>query len=214
MHAFVSLESGAVSFLSGFHWPIPTESTPGPWVVAGVDAEPDVVRGHTHADLPWWLDDELWRIELAGDVRRHGRAVLGERGRLVGRVEAWTPEVAWELVEACARRVRDAAVDELRAAGLERDAAELVACADPLEIERVGSSIGPASGPQSRLAGFAADVVLYAGDAGGGARGAGVAAYVAAHALAGGEPSAAGYVERFDRERQWQAEWLRRRLRL
>ncbi|MFN0153153.1 MAG: hypothetical protein ACKVUT_02145 [Gaiella sp.] len=61
---------------------------------------------------------------------------------------------------------------------------------------------------------FASDIVLYARDAGSPVRGAAVAAYIAAHAMAGGDKTAAGYAAAFEGERSWQVEWLRERLRL
>jgi hypothetical protein len=167
------LGKGAVSFLSGFRWPRPTDGRPGAWVRAGTDAPPDVVRGVPLEQLPWWLDDELWEVELDGSLVSSGRALGGERARLVRRVDAWTPELAQELVADCERRVREAAGEE-----------------------------------------YADDVVLYAEDADRPATAAAVAANIAAHALAGGDKSAPGYAARFERERRWQVEWLKRHLQL
>ena len=65
---------------------------------------------------------------------------------------------------------------------------------------------------RSELDAFAADVVLYAGEARGDTDGAGVAAYIAAHALAGADKLAANYEQRFEEERRWQAEWLKEQL--
>jgi hypothetical protein len=167
------LGEGAVAFLSGFRWPQPTDGQPGAWVRAGTDAPPEVVRGVPVEQLPWWLDDELWELELGGSLVTAGRALAGDRARLVRRVDAWTGETARELVAACERRVREAARDE-----------------------------------------YADDVVLYAEDADRPAAAAAVAAYIAAHALAGGEKSGPGYAAKFERERRWQVEWLKRHLQL
>jgi hypothetical protein len=64
------------------------------------------------------------------------------------------------------------------------------------------------------LADYADDVKLYAEDADRPATAAAVAAYIAAHALAGSNKGAPGYEAAFDRERRWQVEWLKRRLQL
>jgi hypothetical protein len=64
------------------------------------------------------------------------------------------------------------------------------------------------------LVDYAADVVLYAGEAPRPAAAAGVAAYIAAHALAGADTSAPRYESAFTREREWQVEWLKQRLQL
>lgn len=167
------LGEGAVAFLSGFRWPQPRDGQPGAWVRAGTDAPRDVVRGVPVDQLPWWLDDELWEVELDGSLVSAGRALAGDRARLVRRVDAWTGETAQELVAVCERRVREAAQEE-----------------------------------------YADDVVLYAEDADRPAAAAAVAAYIAAHALAGGEKGAPGYAAEFERERRWQVEWLKQRLQL
>jgi hypothetical protein len=165
---YACLGEGAVSFLSGVRWPRPGE--PNGWLRAGLDAPPHAVRGVPLETLPWWLDEELWEVELDGARTPGERCVLAERARLVARVAEWTPQVAAELVDACARR----------------------AAATP----------------------YAADVRHYAADAATPAAGAAVAAYVAAHALAGGDATVRTYADRFDEERRWQVEWLKGRLRL
>ena len=167
------LGKGAVAFLSGFRWPQPVDGEPGRWVRVDMDAPREVVRGVEVEQLPWWLDDELWEVELDGSLVTDGRAVAADRARLLRRVDAWTPETARELVAACEQRVRELA-----------------------------------------LADYADDVVLYAEDADRPATAAAVAAYIAAHALAGGDKGAAGYETSFERERRWQVEWLKRRLQL
>ena len=170
---YTFLSENAVAFLSGFSWPQPTNGSPGAWVHAGTDAPRDVVRAVPVDQLPWWLDDELWEVELGGERTEDGRAITAERGRLVRRVDAWTGDVAGDLVRACEQRVRSAQLGE-----------------------------------------YADDVRLYAADADRPAAAAAVAAYIAAHALAGGDKSAAGYDDGFERERRWQVEWLKRRLQL
>lgn len=182
MPLYVFLGRGRTSFLTGVQWPEPENGAPGAWVdTAGA------VRAYETDDLPWALDDELWEIEVAGDIQRVRTSVHADRGRLIRRVEAWTPAVAEELAAACEARLREQAAEAARGSGGERQAELLNA--------------------------FAGDLAGYAGDAEG-ARAAGVAAYVAAHAVAGADKAAPGYERRFALERQWQAEWLRSRLSL
>lgn len=168
-----SLGRDATGSLSGFRWPQPVNGTPGDWVHAGADAPREVVRAVRLEQLPWWLDEELWEVELGGALAEDGRAIAAERARLVRRVDAWTPETANELVVVCEQRVRD-----------------------------------------SELTEYAADVMLYAADARSPASAAAVAAYISAHALAGGDRNAPEYQAGFERERRWQVEWLKRRLQL
>jgi hypothetical protein len=206
LHAF--LRFGRKGPLDRVEWPGPHAE--GDRWVAGRAA-----RGLRAGDLPWWLDDELWSIEVEGERRPGERAVEVDRARLVARVEAWTPEVAAEFTAACAWRVRDVAVEALRSDGRPDDGARLAACPDLATREREGTEVGRVSvDAAGLLAGFAADVVLYARDGDGAARGAGVGAYIAAHALAGGDKNLSGYAAAFADEREWQVRWLTTRLKL
>lgn len=145
---------------------------------------PPPVRAFTFEELLWWLDDELWQVELEPPLVREPRCLRGARGRLLHRVWAWNDEAAAELVLACEERVRRAAAD------------------------------APAGDTAELLAAFADDVLLYAEDADRPSSAAAVAAYVAAHALAGGDKNMRAYDARFAGERRWQVGWLRERLRL
>ena len=53
-----------------------------------------------------WLDDELWEIELGGDVVAGERKLVAARGRLTQRIAEWTPQVAGEFGRFCAGRTR------------------------------------------------------------------------------------------------------------
>jgi hypothetical protein len=125
VHAYAFLTEGAIEPLSGFGWPAPNDGEMGDWVDAGT-APPGALRGSLPRDLPYWLDDELWGIELAGTLLERPHLVVAERARLLGRIDAWTDALAWELVEACVERVeREAAADSRRAAELEGYVADM-----------------------------------------------------------------------------------------
>lgn len=203
MRAYAFLGAGATAYLTGLRWP-----SPGTWV----ERDDDAIRACGPDDLAWWLDEELWEVELDGRVTNLGRALTASRGRLLHRIEAWTDDVASELVLVCARRVRDRAAEALADAGRGGEAVELAAAADLESIERVGERIAATEGAASVFAGLAADVVLYARDARVASRAAGVAAYVAAFSLAGADKAAVEHSDRFEAERSWQAAWLRERL--
>jgi hypothetical protein len=102
MIAYKFLRAGAVGPFSGYRW------RPGEWVEAGTA---DPCRRGVHScrarDLPIWLDDELWEVELDGAVVEQERKLVAERGRLARRVDAWTPDVADEFGRFCARRTRE-----------------------------------------------------------------------------------------------------------
>jgi hypothetical protein len=201
--AYAFLGKDSTSYVTGLRWP-----SPGTWV----ERDDDAIRACGPADLAWWLDDELWEVELDGGVRDLGRALTARRARLVRRVEQWTDEVALDLVLACARQARDRGVEELHAEARDAEAAELAAASDLVAIERIGGRIATTEGAASVFAGLAADVVLYSRDARAACRAAGVAAYVAAFSLAGADKAAPDYSERFEAQRRLQAAWLRERL--
>jgi hypothetical protein len=101
MIAYKFLASGAVAPFTGFLW------EPGAWVVAD---SPEPCRRGIHAcrlrDLPIWLGDELWEMELEGDVVQQERKLVASRARLTRRIESWTPTLAQEFGRFCARRTR------------------------------------------------------------------------------------------------------------
>jgi hypothetical protein len=100
--AYKFLGAGQVGRFTSFRW----ES--GTWVDA---ATADVCRTGIHAcrirDLPIWLDDELWEIELDGEVVEGDRKVVATRGRLTRRIEPWTAQLAHEFGRFCMRRTRE-----------------------------------------------------------------------------------------------------------
>jgi hypothetical protein len=101
VNAYKFLRSGAVGPFTGFRW------HPGTWVEA--DAASPCESG-IHAcrveDLPFWTGDELWEVELDGDVVVAGRKVVAPRGRLVRRVEVWSSASAQELAAEATARTR------------------------------------------------------------------------------------------------------------
>jgi hypothetical protein len=209
--AYAFLAKGAVEPLSGFDWPTPEEGDQGSWLDEST-APREALRGYPVGDLPYWLDEELWRIDLDGAVAERVHVFLAKRARLRSRVERWSEPLAWELVGACARRVARAAAVALREEGRAEAAARLEGARDLGEVERAGLAAAEHGSPAGRLAGYVADVCFYARDAGVAAHAAGVAAKMSAHALAGDARDAQRYDERLTQERAWQAAWLVDRL--
>ena len=88
MTAYKFLAAGGIGPFTGFRWPV------GEWVEAdGVDLCRDGIHACRASDLPNWIDDELWEIELDGEVVEQERKLVARRGRLVRRLEGWTPEL-------------------------------------------------------------------------------------------------------------------------
>jgi hypothetical protein len=53
------------------------------------------------AHLPFWVDEELWRVELGGAIVEHETQLEAQRGRLQERISSWNPAA---FATACARR--------------------------------------------------------------------------------------------------------------
>jgi hypothetical protein len=197
--AYAFLAEGAVEPLSGFAWPTPPEGEPGAWVDADT-APREALRGYLSGDLPYWLDDELWNIELEGAAAERPHLLLAERGRLLGQVDAWGSPLAWEFVDACARRVARGAAAGLRKEGRPEAAVSLEEAGDLEALQQATSAAADQPGPAGTLAGYAADVCFYARDSSVPARAANVASKMTAYALAGDITD--------ETERAWQATWL------
>jgi hypothetical protein len=101
VRALKFLREDRVAPFTGFRWPLDE------WVES---ASTDPCREGVHAvrpgDLPFWLGRELWEIELDGDIVEQERKVVARRGRLVRRVEAWTPALLDDFVDDLLRRTK------------------------------------------------------------------------------------------------------------
>ena len=210
MLAYAFLAGGAREPLSTFAWPTPTGAKPGPWVDSAA-APSAAIRGYLVPDLPYWLDEELWAIELAGTLAERDHVLLAERARLVRRLESWAEPVAWEFVAACARRVAGRAAAALREEGRADAATQLEQAADLGALESAALAAADQTSAAGTLAGYVTDVCFYARDAKVAAHAAGIAAKMSAYALAGDVEDARGS-ERLANERAWQASWLVDRL--
>jgi hypothetical protein len=115
MRAYKFLRTGGVGPFSRYAWPLPRADRPGAWVISGGGTV--LCHSGIHAcrvaDLPWWLQDELWEAELDGDVAAGRHKVTAPRARLVGRVDAWDAACAQRFGDACAGRAREHAARAL-----------------------------------------------------------------------------------------------------
>jgi hypothetical protein len=199
--AYKFLRTGRLGPFTDFRWP-----AAGEWVRPKSEVAPCKCGIHACRieDLPWWLADELWEIELGGEPTAHEHKLVAPSGRLVSRVAEWNRRCAERFAAACAWRARDRAAQTLRAGPHDQLAAELetcttldglVACTRELISRAPEARINLAvagDGGQAALAGAAA-----------------TSAYIAGQAAARIE-GRSGY----DAERRWQADWLRDRLAL
>src|SRR6266545_4250101 len=130
MIAYKFLARGAMSPFQRVAWPRPES---GRWIEA---ADRDVATAGVHAcrvpDLAYWLHDELWRVELEGQLCDAPFQVVAERGRLVEELTVWREGGASAFAESCAIRATSAAArghiaGAERAAGMAADADACVA---------------------------------------------------------------------------------------
>jgi hypothetical protein len=188
--AYKFLAAGRTGPFTGYVWP------EREWVDAPSSREGAGVHACRIADLPWWIDHELWRVELSGPVVERETQIEARRGRLANRVAAWDVRVLAEFAVHGALRTRDLAVLALGDAGLR---CEALARAGTLHEIRDGLEALPAlSGVPAEMAAYAREACARALD--GAAASATHMAAVAAVALRG--PSG------FAAERALQSRWI------
>ena len=122
MIAYKFLDAGGAGRFSMFAWPRAEAGTSGDWV----EATPSLCASGIHAcrvgDLPFWLDVELWRIELDGPVVEAHHKVISGRGRLAEHVVAWDQTAARDFSSACPDRASELARDAEALSGYVADA--------------------------------------------------------------------------------------------
>jgi hypothetical protein len=201
MRAYKFLREGRVSPFAGTLWP--TDE-----VVESDGGGVDLCRSGVHAcrvnRLAYWLSDELWIVELDGEIVEDPLKLVAPRGRLVEQVEHWNDDAQLAFAQWCAAAAAGHAADELRETGL-ASAAELLAGASLGEIAAVatdaaGEAYAAGQPNTARVAEYAADAAGAIGPAP-----ATLVAYIAAHtadARSGlpGDP--------FADERERQSHWL------
>ena len=198
MRAFKFTSPGAIGPFSGVAWPTPAAGGPGAWVSAAGEAP---CRSAVHAcrpqDLPWWIADELWEVELDGLGPAGRHKLTARRGRLVRRVTAWDAGAARAFAEACAWRAHERALVAAVATRADEAAAALRGCASAGDLAGLDREVaGPAD--VVALLGMAADAGFCA------TAGAPAPAAFAAARSAGRVAGDAGT----DEERSRQVDWL------
>jgi hypothetical protein len=220
--AYKFLSGGSVGLHSGYRWPVPERDSRGSWVEAQGELLEcgNGIHACRTADLPYWIDDELWEIELAGEITALPLGLVARRGRLVRRIEGWDARAAAQLARSCADQARERAVRVLEASGLAEAAREASAAAD-LDASLASLTRAFAEIPEfpGRVAGYAADVAQYALSADQeGADWAACAAYVDAYlagfVASGGTTEHPDHEAAFHEARRAQARWLADRLAL
>ncbi|HEX4363570.1 MAG TPA: hypothetical protein VHZ75_03410 [Solirubrobacteraceae bacterium] len=204
MIAYKFLRAGQVGPFSGVRWP-----PPGEWLDAKAAAGRacvDRVHACRVEDLPDWMDCELWRVELGGDVAVDCSKLVADRGRLIERVDAWDAPRMTAFAEACALRARDAALTVL-AAGSPAHAA-LAACRTADTLAAACAQLAELDPEDERAAGYAGDAARHVlgacAEPATAPTHAAVNGFIASHAAAFAEDDLGAVA----RERAWQAAWL------
>jgi hypothetical protein len=204
--AYKFLSAGRVAPFSGLRWP------EGEWVEA--DGPLEACRSGIHACLPqhlaYWVMDELWEIELDGEILEDELKVVGRRGRLVGPVAAWDGELRRAFADEGVRRTARYAMLELDEAGLTNESRAGEAAASVADLVAWAGAAGAAA--QEAGEADAADLTAFVVDAAAYADAGHVTGppFIAAHAANLHAPR--GVADPFAAERAEQSRWLADRL--
>jgi len=204
--AYKFLARGGVSPLSGVAWPPPSGTTPGAWVAASPASGPELwIHGCRPSDLPYWIDLELWRVELSDPVRPVLHEVQAERGRLLERIDGWALESRREFTLQCVLRTAGFAAEALQQDGRDSDARALSSCETLDDFAAAAKTLGQKPLPDRcrHFLGYCGDAAFWSRT--GEAR---CVPYIASIAAADlrRDPAA------MEDERAWQARWLCGRL--
>jgi hypothetical protein len=105
MLAYKVLHDGRSAF-TGWEWPLPDRDSPGEWVQADgpVALCENGVHACTASQLPPWIGDELWAVELNGEILQTPLVLVASRARLLAPVHAWDQSTRIRYAEDCVAR--------------------------------------------------------------------------------------------------------------
>lgn len=120
LSVFKFLAAGARAPLTGFVWPVPAGAAAASWVETSGPLVPCERGVHVCRvdDLPYWLHDELWQMQVDGEQHAGVDCIVVRRARLLRRIDGWQRDAARSFAQACAQHAAEAlaaAPDELRA---------------------------------------------------------------------------------------------------
>ena len=196
MRGWKFLERGRVAPFGGHVWPAPGSAAPGDWI----QPPGGEVFACRISDLPWWVNAELWEVELAAPIRTLPTQIVGRRGRLLRRIAGWDQAALRAYGVACAERARGVAVSLLLREGRAVDADALRRIEGPLELYRVSQGLAADAATRGAIVvGYLAAAALRAAEG---------AAAAAAHHAADVAVTADGTPGALEREVEWQARWI------
>jgi hypothetical protein len=139
---------------------VPSADAPGSWVEVEPPLAPTSHGVHAvgSAVLLDWLDDELWEIELGGQIIESGAMLVAQRGRLLRRVAAWDGDAARALARSCLPVLRDVACEVLERHGAAGTARALGELGEPAALYRFATAHPSAGEPPELALTYLADV--------------------------------------------------------
>jgi hypothetical protein len=109
MIAYKFLAETGLGRFSEARWPLPEGGAPGAWLSAAGPVRPcqQGIHATRVENLPYWLDHQLFQIELEGTLLETESALVAERGRLIRRVDAWNDSAFAALCSFCLQRTAE-----------------------------------------------------------------------------------------------------------
>jgi hypothetical protein len=196
--AYKFLANGSVGRFSGFHF------RPGQWVEAIRAGEGWGIHACRAQDLSYWIDAELWRIELEGPMHERATQIEARRGRLLDRIDGWNEKQRAAFGLGCVFQTRDLSASALRKLGHAEIAERLAAARSLSQLVEAATSVQAPTG-------FAGEMFGYAHDAAGAftvRANAAEASFMASVATAAARGDPSGFDEERRRESRWIAESL------
>jgi len=213
MRAYKFLDGTGRAVFSGFRWlgPGPGDEA-GPWIETdAVVPCREGVHGCRPSAVAFWLNEDLWEVDLAGEIVDVGTKIVAGRGRLRRRIDEWADGGAREFAEATAFRARDAAIALCRNGSVPASAAldALVACTEygDLEARAVAAYDElPAGSAEQTAVGLVIDATRFLGVHI--CHAPFISACAAGHAASAGTASRADWEAAVSAERAWQSAWI------
>jgi hypothetical protein len=103
--------AGGRSPFSGWQWDLPDGGRPGEWVEVSGPLElcANGVHACTPGQLPLWLGQDLWQVELGGEILATEQVLVASRARLTAPVAAWDASCQERFGAYCVRRAGEMA---------------------------------------------------------------------------------------------------------
>jgi hypothetical protein len=112
MLAYKVLHDGRSAF-TGWDWPVSDGDSPGEWIEVNgpIALCENGVHACTARQLAPWIGNELWAVELDGEILQTDLVLVASRARLLAPVHAWDESMRTRYGEACLTRATPLAAE-------------------------------------------------------------------------------------------------------